>query len=60
MASVRRCFVQGVGADLYGFSMRNVGEEAGNVKGTEENRGGRESKVSDFFKGERIRHAVGG
>jgi len=34
---------------LYGFSKRNVGEEAGNVKGTEENRGGREGKVSDFF-----------
>ena len=46
---------------LYSFSKRNVGEEAGNVKGTEENRGGGEGKVSDFFyKGERIRHAVGG
>jgi len=52
--------VQGVGADLYGFSKWNVGEEAGNVKGTVENRGGREGKVSDFFyKGKRIRHAVG-
>jgi len=45
---------------LYGLSKRKVGEEAGNVKGTDKDRG-REGKVSDFFyKGERIRHAVGG
>jgi len=45
--------------DLYGFGKRNIGEVAGNVKGTEENRGGIKGKVSDFFyKGKRIQHAV--
>jgi len=44
---------------LYGFSKWNVGEEAGNVKGTEENRGGGKCEVYDFFyKDKRIRHAV--
>jgi len=50
--------VQSVGADLYGFGKQNIGEVAGNVKGTEEDRG-RKGKVSDFFyKRKRIRHAV--
>jgi len=35
---------------LYGFSKWNVGEEAGNVKGTEENRGGREGQVQQAAK----------
>jgi len=63
IASVRRCCCTGRRRRFVWFQQmkRNVGEEAWNVKGIEENRWGGEGKVSDFFyKGEWIRHAVGG